>query len=104
VAVQHEAVAAVQHEAVAAVQHEAAVQREAAEAVQCEAAEAAEAAAAVAAAEAAAGEVGDLAGYGRPWAGSLPANLPTSRLSRRRARSAHYRALKYRIACSRLAA
>jgi hypothetical protein len=96
VAVQHEAVAAVQHEAVAA------VQREAAEAVQCEAAEAAEAA--VAAAEAAAGEVGDLAGYGRPWAGSLPANLPTSRLSRRRARSADYRALKHRSACSRLAA
>ena len=84
---------AVQHEAVAA------VQREAAEAVQCEAAEAA-----VAAAEAAAGEVGDLAGYGRPWAGSLLASLPTSRLSRRRARSADYRALKHRIACSRLAA
>jgi len=97
VAVQHEAVAAVQHEAVAA------VQREAAEAVQCEAAEAA-VAAAVAAAEAAAGEVGDLAGYGRPWAGSLLASLPTSRLSRRRARSADYRALKHRIACSRLAA
>ena len=66
--------AAVQHEAAEAVQHEpaeAAAEHEPVEAVQRY--EAAEAAAA--AAEAGARLGGDPAGYGRPWAGVLSANL-----------------------------